>query len=136
MRPIFNKHILLALLGSSVLLSSCKKDKAEPVTDVVYIVNVDGYTATFTNQTSGAQSYRWDFGDGGNASSANPTHTFAAAGIYTVSLTAVSNNGCRDSIKIVTTIYAEPQAAFSVSAEACLGTELNLQIKAAHLPAQ
>ena len=42
-----------------------------------------------------ALSYRWDFGDGTTGSGANPQHTYAAAGTYTVGL--VVNDGQLDS---------------------------------------
>ena len=38
--------------------------------------------------TGGLQFYNWNFGDGSNATSANPVHTYTAAGVYTVSLTS------------------------------------------------
>jgi len=36
-------------------------------------------------------SWAWTFGDGGSSSSQNPSHTYAAAGTYTVSLTVTDN---------------------------------------------
>jgi PKD repeat protein len=38
-------------------------------------------------------SYSWDFGDGNGSSQANPSHTYAAAGDYTVTLTVTDNSG-------------------------------------------
>ena len=38
-------------------------------------------------------TYAWDFGDGGTSSSANPSHTYAAAGNYPVTLTVTDNDG-------------------------------------------
>jgi hypothetical protein len=38
-------------------------------------------------------TYAWSFGDGGNASGAVVTHTFAAAGNYTVNVTTVGTGG-------------------------------------------
>jgi PKD repeat protein len=38
-------------------------------------------------------SYAWDFGDGNTSSAANPTHTYVAAGTYTVSLRVTDNAG-------------------------------------------
>lgn len=52
----------------------------------------------FHNQSYGATSYVWDFGDGSPASSAtNPVHSYGEEiDIYTVTLIAVSQAGCRD----------------------------------------
>ena len=49
-------------------------------------------TVIFTNTTTGpgAPTFLWDFGDGQGATTANPTHRYAAAGTYTVTLTATS----------------------------------------------
>lgn len=50
----------------------------------------------FTNNSTGANNYYWDFGDGTIASLANPTHSYASPGIYTVTLQAFNvNNGER-----------------------------------------
>lgn len=51
--------------------------------------NVSGMTANFMNMASGPgtiTSYAWDFGDGGTSNAANPTHTYANSGYYTVCL--------------------------------------------------
>ncbi|GGF02910.1 hypothetical protein GCM10011383_12290 [Hymenobacter cavernae] len=50
---------------------------------------------SFLNNTQGATSYLWDFGDGQNSSDAAPTHRYAATGDYTVKLTAFYGNGCQ-----------------------------------------
>ena len=47
----------------------------------------------FANQSSGATSYLWDFGDGTTSTAANPTHVYGSAGTYTVKLLAITN-GC------------------------------------------
>ncbi|MBD8872729.1 protease pro-enzyme activation domain-containing protein [Rhodanobacter sp. DHB23] len=56
-----------------------------------------GLTATFTNtstDTGGTIStYSWTFGDGGTSTAASPSHTYTAAGTYTVSLTVTDNTG-------------------------------------------
>ncbi|MDO9069582.1 MAG: PKD domain-containing protein [Deltaproteobacteria bacterium] len=38
-------------------------------------------------------SYEWQFGDGGTGSGATPTHTYAADGVYQVSLCVTDNHG-------------------------------------------
>ncbi len=39
-------------------------------------------------------SWNWDFGDGNTSTLQNPTHTYAANGVYTVSLTTLSSDSC------------------------------------------
>ena len=41
--------------------------------------------------------WAWDFGDGSTSSERNPSHTYAAAGRYTVLLVATDNDGAADS---------------------------------------
>src|SRR5205807_1978669 len=47
----------------------------------------------FTNLSSGATNYTWDFGDGNGSISVNPNNTYTNAGSYTVSLTAIGPGG-------------------------------------------
>ena len=55
----------------------------------------------FTNQTTGnATNYSWSFGDGTTSGFANPTHSFAALGTYTVSLTATGPGGSATETKV------------------------------------
>ncbi len=46
------------------------------------------YTVEFLNNSGNATSYLWDFGDGNTSTENNPSHTYASAGTYIVSLTA------------------------------------------------
>lgn len=72
---------------------SCKKDSTQPIVDVIYTVDVDGLTATFTNQTKGATSYKWDFGDGSSSTDESPVHTYAAKGKFVPTLYVTSSSG-------------------------------------------
>ena len=47
----------------------------------------------FTNQSSGASSYTWTFGDGNTSTSINPANTYTMIGVYIVTLTAVDASG-------------------------------------------
>ena len=50
-------------------------------------------TVTFTNTTTNAESYEWNFGDGSALSTAtNPTHAYQAQGTYTVTLKATNTS--------------------------------------------
>jgi len=56
------------------------------------------FVVKFTNLTPGSNAYVWDFGDGTGSTDVNPIHTYTDTGSYTVTLIAVSNNGCVDTI--------------------------------------
>lgn len=80
-----------------------------------------GVPVTFTNSSSGATSYSWDFGDGSPGSTAsNPTHTYALPGTYEVQLVTASTNGCRDTMRRSIVVEPRPSADFSYTIE-CLG---------------
>ena len=53
----------------------------------------NGFEVAFTDNSAGANSWTWNFGDGGFSFDQNPTHVFSSAGDYEVSLT-VSNGTC------------------------------------------
>src|SRR5262249_43254931 len=48
---------------------------------------------SFTNLSTGAIGYTWDFGDGNTSTNANPANTYMNAGAYTVTLTAIGPGG-------------------------------------------
>src|SRR5205823_14445629 len=50
-------------------------------------------TVSFTNLSSGATGYNWDFGDGDSSTNQNPSNIYTNAGSYNVSLTAVGLGG-------------------------------------------
>ncbi|MFC4263332.1 PKD domain-containing protein [Ferruginibacter yonginensis] len=51
-----------------------------------------GNSINFTNQSTNATSYLWEFGDGTTSTLANPTHTYTTGGNFVVRLTAYSTN--------------------------------------------
>ncbi len=58
-----------------------------PVVTSFDLIKVDNQV-TFTNTTTGAESYLWDFGDGNTSEEENPTHGYEQLGDYTITLTA------------------------------------------------
>jgi parallel beta-helix repeat protein len=80
---------------------------------------IGNLTVRFFNLSSGFAplAYSWDFGDGSAISNlANPTHYYATAGSYAVSLTVTNSDGsCNESKSdyIVVSPPLMPEAAFS-----------------------
>jgi PKD repeat protein len=75
---------------------------------------VNGQTVTFSNSSAGATSYLWNFGDGNTSTLSNPAHTYAAGGVYTVTLT--STNVCGSDIAEQTvSLLAPPTASFTAN---------------------
>ncbi|MGN6568852.1 MAG: PKD domain-containing protein [Flavipsychrobacter sp.] len=82
-------------------------------------------TISFTNSTTGATSYSWDFGDGGTSSTASPSHTYSSAGTYTVRLIATNSAGCPDTVIKTSYITVNSlHAAFSTSSSKCSGQNI------------
>ena len=75
-----------------------------------------GDVVQFTDASTGAPtSWAWSFGDGATSAAQNPTHAFAAAGAYTVSLTATNSAGSNTATETVTVSegIVPPVAAFT-----------------------
>ncbi len=75
-------------------------------------------TVAFTNTSTGSiTSYAWTFGDGGTSTAASPSHVYAAAGVYTVSLTVTGPGGSNTQTRsnYVTVTTATPVAQFTGS---------------------
>lgn len=84
-----------------------------PVADFDYAV--DGLKVTFTNKSADATTYKWAFGDDETSKEENPVHEYAAAGEYTVSLTAANAKGETNKKEVKITLVGKVQAYFSVS---------------------
>lgn len=96
----FRKFALV--LAGAAALAACRKDGVTtlegpvPTPNFTVALNTAQYpvVATFTNTTTDAFLYQWDFGDGSPlVSGQNVTHTYKVPGSYRVKLTAAGRGG-------------------------------------------
>ncbi|HEX7130142.1 MAG TPA: protease pro-enzyme activation domain-containing protein [Rhodanobacteraceae bacterium] len=66
-------------------------------TDTVSGLTVN-FTDTSTDSDGSIASHSWTFGDGGTSTAANPSHTYAAGGTYSVTETVTDNGGAQNSV--------------------------------------
>lgn len=55
-------------------------------------------TVQFTDNSTGATAWFWDFGDGSTSTAQNPSHAYYTAGDYVVSLSATGPDFCSDAV--------------------------------------
>ena len=89
---------LFAVITIIAGITSCKKDKEGSGLKAVFSYVVDGYKVNFTNFSTNATEYSWEFGDGsGQTSTAKtPEHVFTRKGDILVTLNA--KNGSETSV--------------------------------------
>lgn len=88
---------------------------ATPVAGFDYVVN--GLSVSFTDTSSDANNdittYAWDFGDGSTSSDASPTYAYAAADVYTVSLTVTDAEGNTNATMMDVEVFAHGIKAYA-----------------------
>jgi serine protease len=81
---------------------------AAPVAGFEYAV--EGLMASFTNTSSDINDdivgYSWSFGDDETSTDMDPMHTYAAAGVYSVTLTVTDSEGLTDSESMDVEVFA------------------------------
>ncbi|MBX2924628.1 MAG: PKD domain-containing protein [Chitinophagaceae bacterium] len=93
--------LFLVLLAGS----SCKKNDGGNGTKAVFSYVVDGFQASFTNFSTNAKEYSWDFGDGSDPATArNPSHIYHQKGPFLVSLTVKNGAESNTFVDTVTII--------------------------------
>lgn len=99
-------------------------DKPEPQVGFQTNHECMGYTQTFANNSSGSNSYSWDFGVPGIttdvSTAVSPTYTFPAEGTYPIMLIASSGPNCSDTMVQNITIYEPLQVSFTHNDSLCV----------------
>jgi PKD repeat protein len=89
-------------------------------------------SVNFSNQSVGAISSIWSFGDGDSSSLSNTSHTYSNSNVFIENFTSVltieSINGCTDSTSDVISVYPEPIFPISSNADSgCTPLEVQFQ---------
>lgn len=82
--------------------ADCSSPCPAPIPSFTAVDNFLSLDFDATASTGVLLTYTWDFGDGNNGSGVTPTHVYAAAGTYVVTLTATDS--CNQSVDLVDTI--------------------------------
>lgn len=82
--------------------------------------SADGLEVSFKNQSTNAQTYLWNFGNGKTSTLKEPTITYDAAGTYAVTLTAKNGDLENSTKQNITVSYKQPTASFTYKKEAPL----------------
>lgn len=78
------------------------------------------FTVNFSNTSTNATSFSWDFGDGVTDNSENPSHTYITEGEFTVTLITFNSSGCSDTlIKKNFIVIKMPQIVVNLPAKGC-----------------
>ncbi|MFZ9778400.1 MAG: PKD domain-containing protein, partial [Schleiferiaceae bacterium] len=92
--------------------------------------SVNANTVSFTSLANNAAGAVWTFGDGGQSSATNPTHTYAVSGPYTVTMKAY--NICGDTVtssQVVVTC-SKPTAEWVANVLSSNGAGMRVQFEA------
>lgn len=103
---------IIILITILIYISSCKKDETIPAPVANYTFTGDNNFAPckviFTNTTTNATSYIWDFGDGATSTEQSPNHIYANGGTFNITLTAKNSAGIQNLINKTVTIKNVP----------------------------
>ncbi|MEN0003156.1 MAG: PKD domain-containing protein [Bacteroidota bacterium] len=105
---------LIAVNGAgadTVLVENYVQVNDVPTID--FEVAIDQLTISLTNLSSNADTYLWSFGDGNISTDINPSYTYAAEGVYTITLTASNECGQVSSEQTIA-VGPPPEANFMI----------------------
>ncbi|MCD6069322.1 MAG: hypothetical protein K0S33_4148 [Bacteroidetes bacterium] len=109
--------------GCSDSVSNVLFVSPKPIASFVVSNTCKKTAAAFSNNSfinGGGITYAWDFGDSQGSTLNSPSHLYANAGSYNVSLITTSNFGCRDTLILPLYINEQPDLLIS-TLSVCLG---------------
>lgn len=77
-------------------------------------VNIPNGKVQFFDNTVGAVSWEWDFGDGGTSNEANPIYIYQSSDFFTVTLVTTNTFGCVDTLSKDDLILAQERPELSI----------------------
>ena len=93
--------------------------KPKPIANFTYspIFGCDNSSVNYTDLSTGIiNGWQWNFGNGNSSNVSNPPgQSYSSVGQYTISLIAITNNGCQDSLKKTYNVYQSPVANFTAN---------------------
>ncbi len=111
-------HGLSHSITKAVVVTNAKPAADFSVTEDALEISVDAASSSDPDGT--ISSYAWNFGDSSTGSGETASHTYAAGGTYTVTLTVTDNLGGTDSTTKQVSVLApnsKPVAAFTSSSD-------------------
>ena len=101
-------YILIVLCAVFAIIPnlSCKKENTGSGVKAVFSYIADGFKVNFTDYSTNAVEYRWDFGDNDTSNEANPIHVYQSKGDFLTTLTIT--NGAETSTFTDTVFIAGP----------------------------
>ena len=94
-----------------------------------FTTNASCYPAPFcfidstVNQTCGAMTWNWTFGDGASSAAQNACHVYPAPGTYQAKLVVTNSFGCQDSITKPVIISSPVNVNFTIDTFVCPGMQ-------------
>lgn len=120
-----------------VLIGTSNNGFADTFSKVITLLHSPTPDFTFTNscgsipfQLSGTAdvpvSYSWNFGNGDTASGQNMMYAYQQPGLYDITLTVMTPDGCESAITKSAYSYPAPIADFELPINICAGQSLNI----------
>ncbi len=127
------KMILTDALGCNVPISGIDTIRVNGVNTAFKadtLIRCNSGNVMFTNSSSSNEaikSYKWNFGDGTSSTEFQPTHFYAARGLYYPTLVANSQSGCTDSLTspVAIRVVKIPEISTTQSPNGCVPLTMN-----------